>query len=420
MKKFFLNLTICILIVFAYSGCSTIPENVKNDISKHNTSSDIVFNNEQYKYIDIAKITEDFENALKNEYGHFELSKEIFIPNHKEIYAMEFEYVDNFCKNADEIFKIFFENEVLKNQTIINDNTNPRMVTKKFYNDEDAVYCCVGNNGFTAMLQPSAFRNSFSRTDTVIKTYHMDRGEISNDVYTLLDGECTIDEAVSFVNEWLNTKWKRFENYYDFSVKTLMVKELNGKHYFDFVIEKYYKGIPLNEISDPVISEDENGYPYVKHTYSNIRINMMNCREISLFTNETGIIKPTDSVAIDSIISLGTVLKLCETTITDFQKIEISDINLKYSLLPQYNYLGEETVYGNAIIVNSKESDTQAGVRVTSRPVWEIIIDVSSSEYGDSSDFNIYGDIKKYICVDAQNGEMYYKLSMSEVLKFAK
>lgn len=415
-----LNLIVFAFIMLMCSSCADVPENVKNDMSQYNGQADIFMNQNEYQYIDVSDIAEDFKSALEGEYGQFEVSKEIIIPNSENICTMEFEYVDNFHENADEIFKIFFDDEVLKKQTIIDDDSMQRMVTREFYNKQDKVYCCVGNNGFTAMLLPSAFDNSFSRSSTVIKTYHIDRNEISEDAYTLSDGECTVKEAVNFVNDWLNTKWKPFESYYDFSVKTVMVRELKEKCYFDFVVEKYYNGIPLDEISDSVMSEDENGCPYVKHTFSSIRINMMNCCEISSFTSLNGIIKPIQSASVNSILSLESALKLCQSTFSDFKAMIISDINIKYSLLPQYNYLGEEITYGNVIIINSAESDTQAGVKVLSRPVWEIIIDVPSSEYGTSSEFNQYGDIKKYICIDVQTGEIYYRLSLSEVLKFAK
>lgn len=389
------------------SGCADMPENVKNDRSQYHGQADISMNQDNYKYIDVSDIAEDFKSALEGEYGQFEVSKEIIVPDPENICTMEFEYVDNFHENADEIFKIFFDDEVLKQQTVMEDVTLQGMVTREFYNEQDKVYCCVGNNGFTAMLLPSAFGNSFSRSNTVIKTYHIDRNEISEESYALSDGECTVKEAVDFVNNWLNTKWKPFESYYDFSVKTVLVRELNDKFYFDFIIEKYYNGIPLEEISDFVTSEDENGNHYVKNTFSSIQINMMNCGEISSFTDLNGIIKPIQSSPVNSILSLESALKLCRSTFSDYKTMIISDINIKYNLSPQYNYI-------------DLEGANHAGVKVLSRPVWEIIIDVPPSEYNASSKFDTYGDVRKYICIDVENGEIYYRLSLADVMGFSR
>lgn len=394
-------------IMLICSACTDMPENVKNDRSQYNGQADISMNQDDYKYIDVSDIAEDFKSALEGEYGQFEVSKEIIVPDYGNICTMEFKYIDNFHENADEIFKIFFDDEILKKQNVMEDITLQGMITREFYNEQDKVYCCVGNNGFTAMLLPSAFDNSFSCSNTVIKTYHIDRNEILEESYALSDGECTVKEAVSFVNDWFNTKWKPFESYYDFSVKTVTVRELKGKCYFDFIIEKYYNGIPLEEINDSVISVDENGNHYVKHTFSSIQINMMNCCEISSFTDLNGIIKPIRSSPVNSILSLESALKLCRSTFSDFKTMIISDVNIKYNLSPQYNYL-------------DLEGANHAGVKVLSRPVWEIIIDVPSSEYNASGKFDMYGDVRKYICIDAENGEIYYNLSLADALNFAR
>lgn len=396
MKKLFSLLTSAVILLCGCSNSDSTP-----------TEYSPPMNRGEYQYIDVSDIAEDFESAMESEYGQFEVSEKIIVPNYRNICTMEFEYIDNFHENADEIFKIFFDNEVLKKQTVIDDDSLQRMVTREFRSEQDKVYCCVGNNGFTAMLLPSAFDNSFSRSDTVIKTYRIDRNEISEESYALSNGECTVKEAVNFVNDWLNTKWKPFESYYDFSVKTVMVRELNDKYYFDFIIEKCYNGIPLDEIGVFGMSEDENGQPYVKYTDSSICINMINCGEISSFTNGNGIIKPIQSSPVNSILSLESALKLCQSTFSDFKEMIISDINIKYSLLPQYNYL-------------DLEGDNHAGVKVLSRPVWEIIIDVPPSEYNASGKFDRYGDARKYICIDTQNGEIYYNLSLADALSFAR
>lgn len=394
-------------IVLMCSGCADMPENVTNDRSQYHGQADISMNQDDYKYIDVSDIAEDFESALEGEYGQFEVSKEIIVPDYENIYTMEFKYVNNFRENADEIFKIFFDDEVLKQQNIIDDPYVPGMETREFYNEQDKVYCCVGNNGFTAMLLPSAFDNSFSRSSTVIKTYHIDRNEISEDAYALLNGKCTVKEAVNFVNDWLNTKWKPFESWYDFSVKTVMVREWNDKCYFDFIIEKYYNRIPLEEIDDSVISEDDNGDYCEKYTQNYIWISMMNRGEISFFTNGNGIIKPIQSSPVNSILSLESALKLCQSTFSDFKTMTVSDINIKYNLMPQYDFSIER--FG-----------TRSIVKILSRPVWEIIIDVPPSEYNASGKFDRYGDVRKYICVDTQNGEIYYRLSLADVMGFSR
>lgn len=388
------------------SGCADKPENVQNDRFQDQSQADISTKQDDYKYIDVSDIAEEFEAALEGEYGQFKISGKMIPPNPENIYTMEFVYLDDFRENADEIFKIFFDDEVLKRQTIIDDPYLPGMETREFDNKQDKVYCCVGNNGFTGMHLPSAV-GKFARSDTVIKTYRIDRNEFSEESYALSDGECTVKEAVDFVNDWFNTKWKPFESWYDFSVKTVMVREWNDKCYFDFIIEKYYNGIPLEEIADPNVFVGDNGYYYEKNTPNYIWISMMNRSEISLFTNGNGIIKPVQSTPVNSIISLESALKLCQSTFSGFMKMTVSDINIKYNLMPQYDYSAER--FG-----------TQQIVKILSRPVWEIIIDVPPSEYNASGRFDSYGDVRKYICIDVETGEIYYKLSVADVMGFSR
>ena len=148
------------------------------------------------------------------------------------------------------------------------------------------------------------------------------------------------------------------------------------------------------------------------YTRSNIKIQMVNINEIDSFTNGTGIINPIEAESIDECISLESALLLCENTFTDFKDIPISDIKIKYTLTPVYDYIGEKHEEENGTINIITQSTYASGTMLKSRPVWEFVIDVDPSEFLKDDEINTYGDVRKYIYVDMLSGELFYQLDI--------
>ena len=104
-------------------------------------------------------------------------------------------------------------------------------------------------------------------------------------------------------------------------------------------------------------------------------------------------------------------MKYCEHTFTDFKNITISDIGIKYTLTPVYDYIGMESKDENENNIKM-QNPYSAGITVTSHPVWEFIIDVDPSEFLKDGEINTYGDVRKYIYIDMVTGELHYNMDI--------
>jgi len=100
-------------------------------------------------------------------------------------------------------------------------------------------------------------------------------------------------------------------------------------------------------------------------------------------------------------------VKLVEKELSGFQDIKISDIELKYTLCPIYDYIGELiSDDGNGNKSYKTQSTYAPSITITSRPVWAFIIDVDENTYKEKDGTIRKGDVRKYIYVDAITGEM--------------
>lgn len=169
----------------------------------------------------------------------------------------------------------------------------------------------------------------------------MDRSDDLSDIYMLKNGEYSVGEAVNYINNWLNTEYKTMFPDYDYKVKTIIVREYENHYLFDITAELFFNDVPLDSFTMESAYDEVNKRMYMLYTRSNIKIQMVNINEIDSFTNGTGIISPIEAESIDECISLESALLLCENTFTDFKDITISDIKIKYTLTPVYDYIGE-------------------------------------------------------------------------------
>lgn len=113
-------------------------------------------------------------------------------------------------------------------------------------------------------------------------------------------------------------------------------------------------------------------------------------------------IKPVEKQSLDNIISLSSALRSIETTFADFdEKLEINDINLKYTLKPQYDP-------ESGIIFNAPNTE------MTGRLVWEFVMDVPHDKISDGGNL---GDVRRYIYVDAENGQIDYEFDVYKLLQ---
>ena len=349
MKSKFIVILSFLLLPF-FVSCASVPDEVVNDMNNYNQGSSI--NSDTcLSYINDSDIADDIENALEKQYNQFSLSKDICIEYPKDIQELSFQYVDGFEVNYNDVLKMFFSQSEIDSQNIDNNSDSP---DRMFFNESDKKYGCVSNNGFIAMLKPDAFDISFSYNEPNVRIYHIDRNESVDDYYMLKNGECSIHEAVDFINNWLQTEYKKFVPYYDYKVKTVIVREHDNHYLYEFTIEILYNGIPLDELTREATEDKENETMYMSYTSNKIEIQMININQIDSFTNGTGILKPINKSSVPNYISLSSALQYCEQKFTDFKSVTIDDIGIKYLTSPIYDYVGEKQIdeKGNAFYVN--------------------------------------------------------------------
>ncbi len=412
MKKIFAFL---ILAVFAVNtcGCASVPAEVEEDMSNYNAEfekDDI--ENLDLDYINISEIESNAETALEKKYAQFELAEGISVSNPCEINIMKFRYLEDFQNNYVDALSMFFTKQEINAQDIQLSTDNTGSKSYSFWNEYDKMYGCVSDNGFIAMLKPDVFDISFACNGRNVKIYHVDRDVDLSDSYQLNNGEYSIGEAVDYINAWLEDEYKKRFSQYDYKVKTVIVREFQDHYLYEILIQQIYNGVPLDCITQYAEMDEKSNRMYMKYTKNSISIQMNNFGKISSFTNGYGFIEPVSTEKIEQCISLESALELCGRTFTDFKDITVSDIGIKYTLTPEYDYIGEEYVDDNGNITIVTQSAFAAGVVLDSHPVWEFIIDVDPSEFLDEGEPNTYGDVQKYIYVDMVTGEIFFQLDV--------
>lgn len=401
-----------LILALFLSSCATVPDDVKKEMNKYRDSSaEYVNSNFEFTYIEKSKIKDNSNMALQKKYTQFEIEDNIVIDEISNINIMEFVYLEQYQENFNDVMKCFFSDEELKKQEISSSNNSDGSTTVSFWNETDKMYGCVGDNGFIAMLKPDAFNISFAYSEPNVKIYHVDRNDDLSDVYQLNNGSCSVADAVEYINNWFSIEYKKLSPDFDYKVKTVIVRKHNKNFMFEIHTELLYKGIPLDSLTAEAATDEKSKNTYMTYTNATINIQMANVNQIDSFTNGTGILKPIEKSNIDKCISLESALKYCEHTFTDFKNITISDIGIKYTLTPVYDYIGMESKDENENNIKM-QNPYSAGITVTSHPVWEFIIDVDPSEFLKDGEINTYGDVRKYIYIDMVTGELHYNMDI--------
>lgn len=394
-------------------ACAPVPKEVQEEMNSYNVENNKeVTVDSSFKYIDVSEIESNAKIALEKQYKQFELANGISVNSPSEINTMKFRYLGNFESNYKKALSMFFTEQEIEAQDIKLSTDQTGSDLYSFWNEEDKMYGCVGDNGFIAMLKPNIFDISFSCNGRNVRIYHIDRGDDLSDLYMLDNGEYSVGEAVDHVNSWLQNEYKQLFPQYDYEVKTVIVREFQDHYLYEIAIEQSYNGVPLDCLTQYAEMDEKTNRMRMKYTNNSIKIQMSSFGEIGSFTNGYGFIEPVNAERIEQCISLESALELCERTFTDFKDITVSDIGIKYTLTPEYDYIGEESVDDNGNITIVTQSAFAAGVVLDSHPVWEFIIDVDPSEFLDEGEPNTYGDVQKYIYVDMVTGEIFFQLDV--------
>lgn len=380
------------ILALMLCGCVSTPESVKNNSAENkepNKTSTI-------ETISISELSNDIDKALSYTYSQFTLGDGVNVEIPDKFAELSFTQIADYEKDYEKIFLRYFDKLTLEKADITNDTGYDGMVSYSFNDPLEKINSTVGNNGFICFVKPSAYDNLFHGGKRV-KVYHIDRNDDLSDSYKLDGTDVSVSQARDFAQKWLDENYADLEPDYKISVKTIIARQNEqGVNSYDIFAEKSYNGIMLDNL---VQLADEENNAKMKYVTQSIYMQMFKVDEIGSMTNGNGMIIPKEISQLDKIVSLSSAMGYIENTFTDFNsKVEISDINLKYTLTPL-----------NDFTTDPPQSCSDAGLDFDSRLVWEFVIDVPENELPTGEEYSSIGDMKKFIYVDAENGELEYE-----------
>ena len=376
MKKIITVLTAALML----TACAKAPENVKN--KKHYENSEITATREM---IPPEALQSTSEKALEAQHKQFVIdNKKLVLPS--RISRLGFTQINGFENNYESVFDSMLGKELWHSEKTVRQTAskeNGGMTSYTFSNENKKIYGCVGDNGFITFIKPECFDDPYAVAAETVRVYDICKDRTSGDRYRLADGEYSISEAVSFTEKWLKENYARYEPYYELRVKTVTVKKSGVNYCFAVSVQNLFEGVPL----DDIMIMHSGSEPKVKNSVSKLSLTIHKRADISSFTNGAGIVKPTVTEQVKELLSLQSVMDICQDKFSAYNEIRIKSIGLKYTVEPVYS---ENDKYNGAYY--------DAGRKFTSHILWELVVGQSET---DPQRRKI-----KYIYVDAQTGEI--------------
>ena len=107
MKKIILSMA----LVFMLTGCASVPDEVKSDMSDYHNSESNKSDDFNFTYINVSELSIEVEEALSKDYGQFTISDKINFVQPSEINIMSFACVDDFNKYEESLSLFYTESE---------------------------------------------------------------------------------------------------------------------------------------------------------------------------------------------------------------------------------------------------------------------------------------------------------------------
>lgn len=390
-----------LLLALLLAGCAKTPDNIQNNSQSEKKEANPI---KEIQKIPVGELKDDTEKALSYDYSNFTFANGIDVSLPDEYLQCSFTQTENFEENYQDILSRFFDADTLSKEDIVKETSSDGMISYSFIDEQQKIYGCVGNNGFIAFVKPSAFENIFNGGNRV-KIYHIDRNDDLSDSYELDGTDVTVEQAAEYAQKWLDENYTDLEPDFDICVKTIIARQNEqGIFSYDIYASKKYNGTALDDL---VQKADTSGGNAAKMNYvtQTVYMQMFKKDEIGSLTNGNGILIPKEDKELNKIVSLTSAMGYIENTFTDFNDtLEISDINLKYTLTPLNDYENGQSCY-------------DAGISFESRLVWEFVIDVPEKDMPTGDEYLTAGNVQKYIYVDAENGDIDYEFDINILMQ---
>lgn len=388
-------------VAVVLAGCAQTPDSVRSSAEKDSKERNEIT---AIQYISSNKLSDDIDNALDKSYTQFDLRENISVELPEDYCEVDFTQISDYEENYEKIMTRIFGKDVLDHENTVHDETGDGMVSYSFSNDDEKMYGCVGNNGFICFAKPSAFDDLFNGGNRV-KIYHIDRDDDLSDSYELDGTSVTIQQAADFAQDWLDKNYADLEPDLEIAVKTIIVRQSDqGIYSFDIHASKKYNGVLLDDLVQMTDTSDES-MSKMKYITQGIYMQMFKSDEIGSLTNGNGILIPKKERSVDKIISLSSAMGFIENTFTDFnEKMEISAIDLKYTLTPLNDNKNGQSCY-------------DAGIKFDSHLVWEFVMDVPENEMPVGDEYSSAGNIQRFIYLDAESGDLDYEFDINMLMQ---
>lgn len=388
-------------VAVVLAGCAQTPDSVRFSAEKDSKERNEIT---AIQYISSNKLSDDIDNALDKSYTQFDLRENISVKLPEDYCEVDFTQISDYEENYEKIMTRIFGKDVLDRENTVHDETGDGMVSYSFSDDDEKMYGCVGNNGFICFAKPSAFDDLFNGGNRV-KIYHIDRDDDLSDSYELDGTSVTIKQAADFALDWLDKNYADLEPDLEIAVKTIIVRQSDqGIYSFDIHASKKYNGVLLDDLVQMTDTSDES-MSKMKYITQGIYMQMFKSDEIGSLTNGNGILIPKKERSVDKIISLSSAMGFIENTFTDFnEKMEISAIDLKYTLTPLNDNKNGQSCY-------------DAGIKFDSHLVWEFVMDVPENEMPVGDEYSSAGNIQRFIYLDAESGDLDYEFDINMLMQ---
>ena len=388
-------------VAVVLAGCAQTPDSVRSSAEKDSKERNEIT---AIQYISSNKLSDDIDNALDKSYTQFDLRENISVELPEDYCEVDFTQISDYEENYEKIMTRIFGKDVLDRENTVHDETGDGMVSYSFSNDDEKMYGCVGNNGFICFAKPSAFDDLFNGGNRV-KIYHIDRDDDLSDSYELDGTSVTIKQAADCAQDWLDKNYADLEPDLEIAVKTIIVRQSDqGIYSFDIHASKKYNGVLLDDLVQMTDTSDES-MSKMKYITQGIYMQMFKSDEIGSLTNGNGILIPKKERSVDKIISLSSAMGFIENTFTDFnEKMEISAIDLKYTLTPLNDNKNGQSCY-------------DAGIKFDSHLVWEFVMDVPENEMPVGDEYSSAGNIQRFIYLDAESGDLDYEFDINMLMQ---
>lgn len=395
-----------ILAAVMLTACAEVPDNVASKNEERQSSSSVREHPAEPESIPFSELRADVDKALAETYSNYDLAGGITVDLPEKLIKCDFVQADNYTDRAGELMDRLFDSSLTEGLTP--EKTTEQLYTEAymntsagFRNEERQLHYCLWDNGFLCFMKPLLFNDMIEDGET-LKIYHADRGDDLSDSYQLGDRQVQVSEAVAAANDWLDKNYADLEPDYQISIKTVIARQnAAGEKILELYAHKMYKGIELDELANRI----EDGK--MKYISKSVMMIMKNGTDIDYLTNGDGIITPVEQGELDKVISLSSAMGTIEKVFTDFyDRMTVNDINLKYTLTPDYDPDPENGAPYSA-----------PGTKVKGRLVWEFVIDVAPDVIADNSGFSSshVGDVRRYIYIDAEDGSIDFEFDLNHI-----